>query len=540
MKKLKLAGLFVWLCFLQQYAQTVYTVTVTSDPLPDVAPALGQLRAAINAANANPGESIIQFNIPGTGPFTIYPTNTLPPITKTVTIDGTTQPGYDFNNPGNPMIIINGNNFLTTGLSFNSCQRSKITGLYVKNCEYGIVLTACSYMEITNNVINNISDKSVHLTSSHFNIIKGNYINVTSALVSAGQNSNEGLFLQSSNDNTIGGTGCGEGNFIGYITSEGIDNFSAPGQRNRYSGNIIFQNTFNEIYLRNTGNGGKVPPVIVTAGCDVSGTAQANNTIELFGSSGPSGSRLNAKSFMGYTKSNAIGQWSMPVSNITYPFVTATATDSINNTSELAIVKAIATDPLTLSIKTPGTICKNEKITFELVGAKCLKALTFVFDYGDGSGTGTSFDHTYALAGNYTVTVSAYDKNSCQPTVVSTTATVTACSQFDCSPCSYTLTGTGLSGTLIPAFGPSDNVINAGTLKAVAKITGGIAPYTFTWAAFNNSVPISWFPITSYPIMPIPENISGIEFANPGTGPYTATVKVTDASGCITYKTYTQ
>ena len=53
----------------------------------------GTLSQAIITANTNAG-STIAFQISGTPPFSIAPTNALPAITASVLIDGTTQPGY--------------------------------------------------------------------------------------------------------------------------------------------------------------------------------------------------------------------------------------------------------------------------------------------------------------------------------------------------------------------------------------------------------------------------------------------------------------
>jgi len=65
------------------------TVTNTADSGP------GSLRQAIMDANADtsPDDVIIEFNIPGSGVQTIAPLSPLPVITRTVTIDGYTQPG---------------------------------------------------------------------------------------------------------------------------------------------------------------------------------------------------------------------------------------------------------------------------------------------------------------------------------------------------------------------------------------------------------------------------------------------------------------
>ena len=50
------------------------------------------LRAAIEEANASPGQNTIHFNVPGGGVHTISPDSPLPAITDPVVIDGETQP----------------------------------------------------------------------------------------------------------------------------------------------------------------------------------------------------------------------------------------------------------------------------------------------------------------------------------------------------------------------------------------------------------------------------------------------------------------
>src|SRR5438105_10166596 len=68
---------------------TVFFVTNTADT------GTGSLRAAIDAANANPGTDSIKFGIPGSGVQTIAVTSAaLPAITDPAVVDGRTQPGY--------------------------------------------------------------------------------------------------------------------------------------------------------------------------------------------------------------------------------------------------------------------------------------------------------------------------------------------------------------------------------------------------------------------------------------------------------------
>ena len=514
------------------YAQNVFTVTdeedhVSGGGLP------GQLRWAVESANAATGESVINFNIPGTGPIIVEVHATLPVITKSVTIDGTTQPGYDPNDPASPMIIIDGsdhgNGPITTGISF-SCERSKVVGVGMQNFNHGIVLTSCKYCEIRNNVINLINYNPVHLVGSHFNVIKGNYINTDKTRLQLSMQSTEGIFLQSSNDNIIGGIDCNEKNVVAYVLSEGIDTYWAEGQRNKYSGNLLFENDISfsfddEIQLRGSGNGGKARPVITsTAGCFVSGTtSKANDVIEVFGGTGPVNTRKNAKVYMGTTRADKSGKWSLPVSNITYSFVTATATDSINNSSDLALNKPIVPDPLVASIIKPQTICAHEKITFENP-TKCKNGGDMIWDFGDGSPSSTSSSHVYAAAGNYTVKLSLYDKNSCTGVPIATTSSaiaVTTCPEFDCANTSCE--NSGLSVAIgyphVPIY---DGGFNPSYFAFSAIPTGGAQPYTFLWYnASSNILPLK--NTTSQQVLGT---------YTPLATPISITVKVTDKNGC--------
>ena len=64
----------------------------------------GSLRAAINAANGNPGADVIAFNIAGDWVHKIDLLSALPAISEKATITGVTQPGY----AGTPRIVLNG------------------------------------------------------------------------------------------------------------------------------------------------------------------------------------------------------------------------------------------------------------------------------------------------------------------------------------------------------------------------------------------------------------------------------------------------
>jgi titin len=77
---------------------STFTVTNTNDS------GAGSLRQAILSSNATPGNNTITFNIAASGVQVIQPLTALPKITNTVSIKGSTQPGYS----GTPLIELDG------------------------------------------------------------------------------------------------------------------------------------------------------------------------------------------------------------------------------------------------------------------------------------------------------------------------------------------------------------------------------------------------------------------------------------------------
>ena len=171
----------------------------------------GTLQWAIRKAMDTPDNCIIEFNIPGTGPFTILLNYTLPAIenksatgystgsppleNKFITIDATTQPGYS---PENPQIILDGGNLQITGLYFNNVKNSGVKGMIFKNfISRALLFNYCDSFEISNNYfINNGSPASqdapfsIRITTSNYGIIKGNFIGMYPAGVVVGNNAN--------------------------------------------------------------------------------------------------------------------------------------------------------------------------------------------------------------------------------------------------------------------------------------------------------------------------------------------------------------
>jgi CSLREA domain-containing protein len=90
------------------------------------------LRAALEEANALAGTETIQFNLPA-GSEAIFVTSMLPEITGSLTLDGTTQPGYDGDNP---RVQINGQYVstpYTDGLRMQSGSDVTVKALKILN-----------------------------------------------------------------------------------------------------------------------------------------------------------------------------------------------------------------------------------------------------------------------------------------------------------------------------------------------------------------------------------------------------------------------
>lgn len=181
-----------------------FLVTTNADSGP------GSLRQAILDANATPGPDAIHFSI-GTGPQTINPTNALPAVTDTVTIDGTTQPGYGHQ----PIIELSGENASLTmriGLTLK-CSGTTVFGLVINRWSVGILIETGGSNWIAHNYIG--TDLSGMFARRNGEGIKirnstGNQIGFTNSssrnVVSGNQ---DGISIEGSTDTVV------EGNFIG-------------------------------------------------------------------------------------------------------------------------------------------------------------------------------------------------------------------------------------------------------------------------------------------------------------------------------------
>ena len=154
-----------------------FDVTTTADSGP------GSLRQAILDLNQSHDTAFINFDI-GPGVQTIRPASALPIVSHPVDIDGSS---LEFSNQ---VVVINGS--LLNGAS-------------------GLSITAGS-STVSNLVINGFTD-GLNLTFGGGNLVEGCMFGTNAAGTAAVPNS-EGIFIQNSSDNTIGGTTAAELNLI--------------------------------------------------------------------------------------------------------------------------------------------------------------------------------------------------------------------------------------------------------------------------------------------------------------------------------------
>jgi len=280
-------------------AQTTFVVTNTNDD------GAGSLRQAILDANANAGADIINFNIPGAGVHTISPVGGLPPITDPVTIDGYSQPGASQNSltvgdnavllielngakagadtiglllfHGNTTIrglIING--FSGPAMDVENFSGNDIEGNFIGTNAAGTAAvpnhdgmrinvasqTIGGASPAARNVISGNTANGILLDSGAAITVQGNYIGTNAAGTGGVPNGANGIFMNFSNNSTIGGTAAGAGNLIAFNGGSGV---FVGANSTVFSTSILS----NSIYS-NGGLGIDLEPVGVTPndGCD--------------------------------------------------------------------------------------------------------------------------------------------------------------------------------------------------------------------------------------------------------------------------------
>ena len=175
---------------------TTFTVVNTNNA------GAGSLREAIQLANASTGTlDRIHFGIPGEVVHTIAPTSFLPVITDPVYIDGSSQPGTI----DKPLIVIDG-----VGAGINS------NGFQIQNGGSGSTIRGLAIGRFgTGGTINAPGGAGIVIQGSGgANVIDGNFIGVNANGLTAFPNRADGIFIDNSPNNRIGGTASGARNVL--------------------------------------------------------------------------------------------------------------------------------------------------------------------------------------------------------------------------------------------------------------------------------------------------------------------------------------
>ncbi len=217
---------------------------------------------------------------PGHSWFSIQLATPLPPITDSVDLDATSQPGFT----NHPLIELDGsavaggnengftlqsgstfirgfaiNRFLSQGIEIDLAGNNTIEGNYIGTDITGSLARGNAYgisVKSNNNMIGGTSTAQRNLLSGNANwgvafyafasdnTLQGNYIGTHVAGTNALGNSGTGVRLYDGAANTtIGGTGVGEGNLIAYNANKGIVLQADAGDGNAIRGNSIHSNT---------------------------------------------------------------------------------------------------------------------------------------------------------------------------------------------------------------------------------------------------------------------------------------------------------
>ncbi len=265
-------------------ASTTFTVTNTNDS------GSGSLRQAIIDSNSTPGNNTINFDI-GSGLVQIIPTSPLPAITNTVTVDGTSQLGYD----GSPLVEISG---IGAG--------SGAIGLYVTGSGQGSILKGL--------IINKFSDQGIFIDTSNVTV-QNDYIGTDPTGTVNEGNGGDGIGIfsgtsaASASGNLIGGTSPADRNIVAGNSQNGIDITAQNGgtaSNNTVEGNYV---GVNESGTGSIGNG--ADGILVN---DAGGGTIQNTVIGGTAGTSPGGSCTGACNLVSGNGANGMGLWHTGVS----------------------------------------------------------------------------------------------------------------------------------------------------------------------------------------------------------------------------------
>ncbi|HEU0009817.1 MAG TPA: immunoglobulin domain-containing protein, partial [Verrucomicrobiae bacterium] len=382
-------------------------VTTTADGGP------GSLRQALLDANDAPGENLIEFQLPGAGPFVISPASPLPVVTSPVILDGWSQAGFsgtpaiELNGAGAPgadgLVIHSASNVVrglamhgfATAIRLESGASSVIQSNYLGtdatgtnapgNVVDGLFIGSPANV-VQGNLISGNGNAGLQIAGGGAisNIIQGNLIGVAAdGLLPLGNVLDGVLIGSNAARNLIGGTSGAAANVIAFNRRNGIGLNSDAGAGNTLQGNSILSNellgidlaldgpTSNDATDADTGPNGLQNFPILADARSIDGVTTIDGSLDsvsdaeyrldfyLNDAADPSGFGEGAVHIGSTTVILRNGgsqdfSVSLPVTATFVQFVTATATDPAGSTSEFSPPVQVRTPPV-LETQPAGT-----------------------------------------------------------------------------------------------------------------------------------------------------------------------------------------
>lgn len=452
--------LCVVLVFMSGIAQAGIPLLVTSTN----DSGLGSLRQAILLANAAPGLDTIQFNIAGAPPFTIRLQNKLPQISDPVVIDGTSQPGF-VNAPvieldgtsaggGSGLEIISGNcivrglaihSFNQDGIKLSNVGSNVIDGCFIGtdatgmnalgNGQHGVeVLSDTNVVGQTmGNIISASTQYGIYIQNANGTVIQDNLIGTDITGTNSLGNGKDGVYMELAVGTLVGGTNTLLGNTIAFNNGAGVNVHNNNATNNAILGNSIFLNSGLGIDLKGDGvtanhAGGKVSgpnnlqnfPLLSQATTSTNTTvqgilsSQSNTTyrLEFFSNPvcDPSGYG-EGETLLGEA-AVTIGANGSTNFNVAFPtlvstglYITATATDPFNNTSEFSpcvLVTAGGTPSADLSLSwkvSPDPVNVGSNFTYTFTVSNNGPSPATILSFSDSLPSGITVLSTSASLG---------------------------------------------------------------------------------------------------------------------------------------------
>jgi Bacterial Ig-like domain (group 3) len=298
--------------------------------------AIGSLTAAQSAQVSGPlaTPNTIDFDIPGTGPFTISPASALPIITSPAVIDGYSEPGAHPNTNGprqgmNTVILI----------ELDGAKASGANGLQIQAGQSTVEGLAIGGFTFVSTSPSTLSGIGIVLQEETGDLIEGNFLGTdttgTAALPNAMGLEDTSRYAFDSSEptngiaglNTIGGAVPGAGNVISGNAGTGLDLQAAGAAvqaRDLIQGNFIGLDVTGSRSLPNGGNG------IDDAGGGSTIGGTASGTGNVISGNGLSGLLIDAYAFFpgsGVLGSNALVQGNLIGTD-------ATGTSSLSNVDD--------------------------------------------------------------------------------------------------------------------------------------------------------------------------------------------------------------